>query len=102
MPALPRLAHFPTLGEKHFITSQGTAFALPVKDNKKAPIIGQFAPEIELDDHMGRRCVRIGPIASNKEEEGEYCEWQTDKWTPSSLARQSLHATIQLGRPIVL
>lgn len=70
MPALPRVKVYPILSERNLTGTALTALALPVKERPDAPLIGRFAPEIQLDDHLGRRC--------------------------------SLHATIQLGRPIVL
>ncbi|KAJ9479696.1 putative Peroxiredoxin DOT5 (putative) [Pseudozyma hubeiensis] len=66
---LPRLPAFPISGERSILTAAGATLKIPAKE-KASPLIGQLAPEISAQDHLGR------PV--------------------------SLHATIELGRPIVL
>ena len=67
---LPRVSAFPIVGEKSIITLLGTGLSIPASVQDDCPLIGKMAPEINLPDHLGRRC--------------------------------SLHATIALGRPIIL
>lgn len=67
---LPRVPAFPIVGEKSVLTVLGTGLTIPASVQKDCPLIGKMAPEINLPDHLGRRC--------------------------------SLHATIALGRPIIL
>lgn len=67
---LPRVTAFPIVGEKSIVTLLGTGLSIPASVQDDCPLIGKMAPEINLPDHLGRRC--------------------------------SLHATIALGRPIIL
>ncbi|MCO5556092.1 hypothetical protein L7F22_009636 [Adiantum nelumboides] len=67
---LPRVPAFPIVGEKSIVTLLGTGLSIPASIQDDCPLIGKMAPEINLPDHLGRRC--------------------------------SLHATIALGRPIIL
>lgn len=69
MPHLPRVPAFPIAAERSILTAAGAALHIPAKE-KASPLIGQLAPEIVAQDHLGREV--------------------------------SLHATISLGRPIVL
>ncbi|PWN47128.1 AhpC-TSA-domain-containing protein [Violaceomyces palustris] len=66
---LPRVKAFPIVSENSIITDGGAALRISAKE-KRSELIGHFAPEIRLKDHLGRMV--------------------------------SLHATIALGRPIVL
>ncbi|EST05041.1 Alkyl hydroperoxide reductase subunit C/ Thiol specific antioxidant [Kalmanozyma brasiliensis GHG001] len=53
MPHLPRVSAFPIAAERSIITAAGAALHIPAKE-KASPLIGQLAPEIVAQDHLGR------------------------------------------------
>jgi len=95
---LPRVGAFPIFAEKHPVILAAASTELPLKVRKEFPLLGKTAPEITLPDHLGRRCVsRVG-----KERRSAPEARRTNNIYRHHDPHQSLHATMGLGRPIIL
>ncbi|KAE8221083.1 hypothetical protein CF319_g5498 [Tilletia indica] len=60
---LPRVRAYPLLGENHIMTKAGAALVIPAKERKKHPLINKYAPEIQLEDHLGNMVSLHSTIA---------------------------------------